>query len=109
MSSPLTLNDPPQLTRFVVGELPGASVKLYLRHRNALLPPAGTGRGELARLSHSFETQVRSRMLSFNPDACRCCCTVATDMTRWWASCRCRRISSEETVRALSRRMLAII
>ena len=35
-------------------------------------------------------------MLSFRPEARRsCCCTVATDMTRWWASSRCRRISSD--------------
>jgi hypothetical protein len=34
------LHDPPQLARLVVGELPGPSVKLCLRHRGALLPPA---------------------------------------------------------------------
>jgi very-short-patch-repair endonuclease len=38
-----------------------------------------------------------------------CCCTVATDITRWCASRRCCRVSSDCTVRALSMRMLAMI
>src|SRR6476646_2708685 len=63
---------------------------------------------DFAKLSQSLERYGPISMLSFNPEACSCCCTVATDMTRWWASCRCRRVSSEVTVRALSRRMLAI-
>ena len=39
----------PKLARLVVGRPPGASVKLCLRHRGALLPPAGTGRDDQLR------------------------------------------------------------
>ncbi len=57
---------------------------------------------DYCRASMGFESKEQFR-------SCSCCCTVATDMTRWWASWRCRRVSSDCTVLALSRRMLAMI
>ena len=57
----------------------------------------------------AWSDRGRSRSGRRVPVPRNCCCTVATDMTRWCASCRCRRVSSDCTVRALSRRMLAMI
>src|SRR3954454_1607461 len=64
---------------------------------------------ELARVSQSFVRYGPTGICSPFAEACRCFCTDATDMTRRWASWRCRRVSADSTDRAFIRRMLAMI
>ena len=56
---------------------------------------------ELARVSQSLERYGPTGISSPFPEACRCFCTDATDMTRRWASWRCSRVSADSTDRAL--------
>ena len=60
-------------------------------------------------LSHSFARYGTTSTDWPSPTACNCRCTATTDRTLEWASRRWSRVSSNSTVRAFIRMMLATI